>query len=129
VLAGPLLGAEVETSLGEASVWQQLGWLEARLRVLDRRRFVVALSAGAGAHWLQARGQASPPLLSQSDDVWSALGTLGAHGDLSLSRSVGLSASLRAVALLPPAGVAVASERAELGVPMLVASLGVAVGW
>jgi hypothetical protein len=129
MLAGPLVGADVQTSLGSASVWQELGWLEAKLRVFDERRFVAALSLGAGVHLMQARGQADPPLLSQSDNVWSGLGALGLHGELGLSRNVGLAAAVRALALLPALGVAVADEREELGVPLVVASLGVSVGW
>jgi hypothetical protein len=129
MLAGPLIGAEVETSLGSASVWQELGWLEARLRLLEQSRFELGSSAGAGVHLMQARGQANSPLISRSDSVWSSLGALGLHGELGLSRTVALAASARAIFLLPALGVAVAGEREELGVPLFVASLGVVVGW
>lgn len=129
MLAGPLIGAELETSLGSASVWQELGWLEVRLTPLERARFRLAFSAGAGVHLMQARGQANPPLVSESDAVVSALGALGAHAELGVSRTVAFAASLRALGLLPPPGVAVLSEREKLGVPLLVASLGVTVGW
>ncbi|HEY3494440.1 MAG TPA: hypothetical protein VGK73_07135 [Polyangiaceae bacterium] len=129
MLAGPLLGGEVETSLGTASVWQELGWLEARLAAVERARFRLQFSAGGGVHLMQARGQANPPLLSRSDSVVSAIGALGLHAELGVSRSVGFAASVRALGLFPPLGVAVLSEREELGIPLFVASLGVTVGW
>jgi hypothetical protein len=129
MLAGPLIGAELETELGSASVWQELGWLDVRVAVYERNDSRLSLSAGAGVHLMQARGQARAPLVSLSDSVWSSLGALGAHGELGLSRSVALAASVRAVALLPELGVAVATERETLGQPLVLASLGVTVGW
>jgi hypothetical protein len=129
MLAGPLAGADIDTVRGSATVTQELVWLDARFRLVKTRDFSLTLGAGAGAHFLQARGQANAPLLSRDDDLYGAFGAAGLHEELALSRTFALTASVRALVLVPPLGVAVATERAELGTPLVAASVGGIAGW
>jgi hypothetical protein len=128
LFAGPLVGARFNAASGTASARQELAWLDARFTPYASTRFRIALSLGAGAHFLQAEGQIRPPLLSRSGQTSGFFGSLGVHGELSLSRAAALALSLRAIALAPRQGVAVLDERVELSQPLLQAAAGIVVG-
>jgi hypothetical protein len=126
--AGPLVGARYETPNGSATIRQELVWGEGRLRVLDSPAFDVDASIGLGAHFMQADGQAVPPLVSRSDDLWTGFAALGAHGELSLFARVAMGIGARAVGLWPPVGVAVDRQSAVMSPVVLEASATLAVG-
>ena len=128
-VAAPVVGTQLETGSGSASVRQELGFLEARFSVLRTGRFDLGLQGGGGVYLLQASGHPRAPLQSEDDAVWSGLVALGLHAEQGLGAGFGLGLSVRAIGLVPGLGVAVARERQELSLPLLQASLGVVVGF
>ncbi|HET9954032.1 MAG TPA: hypothetical protein VFQ61_05995 [Polyangiaceae bacterium] len=126
--AGPLVGADFEASQGGASSRQEMAWLEARGWLMGTRDFHAGLGAGLGGHFLQAEGQAEPPLRSRSDSTWGFVGLISAHAQLQLSSRLALGFSLRALALMPRQGIAVLDERVKLQQPLLSSTAGVVIG-
>lgn len=105
--AGPLVGARYATATGSATIRQELAWGEGRVLFVDSPRVDVAANARLGAYFLQADGQAVPPLISRSDRVWSGFGALGVDAELLLFGRVALGIGLHALGLWPRVGVAV----------------------
>jgi hypothetical protein len=129
LVSGPLIGASWETNEGSALVRQEIGWAEARLSWWRRRRVDLGATLAAGVHYLKAQGVAKSPLLSQSDQIWSLAGAIGADGSFHLTSNAGLAITLRAIALTPRAGVGVGSNTTVLQLPLLSASAGFLVGF
>jgi hypothetical protein len=127
-LAGPITGARLTTSSGDAIMYQELAWFEARAIVLRAGGLQVAPLIGVGAYFVQAQGAARAPLTSQNDQVWSGLLSAGGYIDYALSPRVALTGAVRALALVPRTGVAVFRESALIELPALEASLGIALG-
>jgi hypothetical protein len=126
--AGPLVGGTYEASTGTATTHQELGWVE--LGVTAYQNSVVELGGtlGAGVYHLTARSeQVKPPLASTSDDVVSALGSLGVLASLHASEGVALSAGFSALLLTPRPAVAVGPEQTDFSEPLFRASLGMEV--
>jgi hypothetical protein len=128
MLAGPLVGGKWKAQKGSVSVRQELGWVEARYIFFATPRVELSFHAGAGGHFLQAQGEASPPPVARSDQVSSWLGTVGVRAQLNLSQQAAIAASLRAIGLTPRPGFAVAQENAVLDLPLVALSAGVVVG-
>jgi hypothetical protein len=127
-LAGPLAGAELQTPSGAATLHQELAWLEAQFVFARAGGLQLAALLGAGGYFVQASGRANAPLISVSDQQWSWLTSLGARAELDVVGSVSASLSLRAFAILPRVGIAVATDAARIMLPAVEASLGIAVG-
>jgi len=128
MLAGPLVGGKYRARRGSASTTQELALVDARLSAARYRRLDAGFDVSFGAHLMQADGQADAPLISRSDGIWGWAAAVGVHAQLGLSRATAIGISLRALALLPAEGVAVAEERAELVLPLIAASVGIVVG-
>lgn len=126
--AGPLVGARYTSELGSATLRQELAWLESRVRFFHSGRVTLGTSLGAGAYFLQADGQALPPLESRSDRVWTGFGALGLHAEFSLFTRVAAGIGLRAIGLWPRVGVAVDRTSAVLSPVVGEASATLAVG-
>jgi hypothetical protein len=126
VIVAPLWGAVLRTQLGEASITQQLAWLELGLVLLRTRSLLLSAAAGGGAHLLHAKGDPLPPLKPINATTWSWTTSLAARADVALSAHWSLGITLRARAFLPPVEVAVWTERARLGFPALEGALGIA---
>jgi hypothetical protein len=127
-LAVPLTAMSLDTPSGTPSVRQELASAEVRFPILRAGRFAAGPLVALGAYFLQATGQATAPLESVNDHVWSMLLSLGAQADLRLFPRVAASLSVRALLLAPRLGVAVAKDSATIEQPALEASLGIAVG-
>lgn len=127
-IAGPLLGARLESIEGTASLRQELAFVDARIDLVRTEAYAVSAALGVGLHFLQAEGRAEPPLRSKNDAVFGALLSAGADAELFVSRSVALTLSLSALALAPKQGVELHDARAELALPLLQSALGMAVG-
>jgi hypothetical protein len=125
--AGPLVGGSYEASTGTATTHQELGAIELGLTAYDSDLFELGAVLGAGVYHLTARSEVQPPLASQSDDVLSALGTLGMSANLHATDAVSLSLGLAALLVTPRPGVAVGPEETLLSEPLFRASLGMAV--
>ncbi len=125
---GTLLGQELDTASGRASVREELCFVEARAPVLRAGRLRVAPALAFGAAFLQAQGQPEQPLIAQSGQVWAALLGLGLHAELRLLTRLSLCASLRALLPAPRLGVAVGRDQARLALAIWQLSTGVAVG-
>lgn len=131
IWVGGAFGTRYEASAGRASMVQELGLLEARATFLRTHEFRLAVLAGAGAFFIQAKGAPSAPhLLPAQDSVWSSLLAFGLHAEQSLGGDFALGLSARALALVPALGVAIASDdRTKLQLPTLQVSLGLCVGF
>jgi hypothetical protein len=128
LLAAPIEGARLENEKGWASVRQELGLLEARLSLLRTGDLQLAALLGGGLYFLQAEGMYAPPLIAQSDEIWTWLASLGAQAEYALLPRLSLQLSLRALALLPRGGVKVLDQLNPVALPAFQASLGIAVG-
>jgi len=125
--AGPLVGGTYSASTGKATAHQELGWVELLVSAYQTERVQLGGSLGAGVYHLTARSEVDPPLASRSDDVLSALGSLGAFVDVYPTRVVALTAGVSALALTPRPGVAVGSEQTLFSQPLFRVSLGMGV--
>jgi hypothetical protein len=129
VWVGGVFGTSYDAATGSASVRQELAFLEARAMFLRTSGFRLGAAAGAGAFFLQAKGDPRAPRQPEQDSVWSGLLALGLHAEQSLGSDFALGLSARALALAPALGVAIAGERAKLQLPVLQVSLGLSVGF
>jgi hypothetical protein len=127
-VAVPLSAMTVDTPSGSPSVHQEFAALEVRLPLLRAGRFSAAPLVAVGAYFLQARGNATPPLISQNDSVAAVLLSGGAQAEVRLWPRVSVNASVRALALLPRLGVEVATYHEVIDVLALEAQVGVGVG-
>jgi hypothetical protein len=124
---GPLVGGSWTTSTGTASVRQELAWLEGTVVAWQNQSFEVCVTLGLGAYHLEARSEVEPPLVSKSDEVWSALGSAGPCAVLRATESVSFGAELAVIALTPRPGIAVAEDEMRFGLPAFRAALGLGV--
>lgn len=127
-LSGPVFGTRLEVDTGKARVWHEIGLAEVRASVLHARGFSLAAVGGAGAYFLQATGEVAAPLLRQHDAVASAVLALGLRIEQRVGRGVAFGLNVRALAIVPALGVAVASTRQKVQLPSISATLGLAVG-
>ncbi len=129
--AGPLVGASFAANQGAASLRQELGLVRASFNVLASSSDTVELGPvlGAGVYHLEAHGQVDPPLVSESDEVWSFAGSGGVEAEVHLTSDLSLQAEVFALLLTPRPAVAVASESTELAAPLLCASAGLGVAF
>jgi hypothetical protein len=125
--AGPLVGGTYTASTGKATAHQELGWLELLVTAYQSERFRFGGSFGGGVYHLTARSEVNPPLASRSDDVLSALGSVGAFADVHATSIVAVTAGFSALALTPRPGVAVDAERVIFTQPLFRLSLGMSV--
>jgi hypothetical protein len=124
------VGASWQTSEGSALVRQHLALAELKIDCWRSRYLDLAASIAGGSHYLNAQGTgATFPLASQTDDVWSFAGAIAAHGDVLLTPSAAIGLTIRAVGLMPKAGVGVGSDTTVLQWPLLSASAGLVVGF
>jgi hypothetical protein len=127
-LADLLVGPELSTAVGSATVRQELaaltvGWAS------DPKPLGVHAWVGAGGFALQADGSAAPPYRGIRGSVASFLWTAGIGGLARLGPSVALTADLVAIVLDPqPVVVIAGSDAGSAGAPSVGASLGALVG-
>ncbi len=127
--AGPLVGAEYETTGGTAVIRQELVLASLAVNALPPGAFELGPAIGAGAYHLRAYGEVEPPLRSQSDELVSFAASGGVECGLHLGPSVVVSASLAALLLSPRPVVAVETAQTRLGAPLVMASLGMGVAF
>lgn len=127
-LAGPLVGPELHTVAGSATIRQEMaalavGWAS------DPRPLGGYAWIGAGGFDLHTDGSAAPPYRGTSGGVVSFLWTAGIGGLVRLGPRIGLTADVTAVSLDPRPIVVIAGKDAgSAGAPSVGASLGVLVG-
>jgi hypothetical protein len=129
--AGPLVGATYTANQGAASLRQELGLVRGFINVLAESSQTVELGPvlGAGVYHLEAHGEVDPPLVSESDEVWSFAASGGVEAELHLTAELSLQAQVFALLLTPRPAVAVAAESAKLASPLLCASAGLGVAF
>ena len=121
----PLWGAALHAPLGDATIWQELLWLELGARLVRAGPLQLSAAAGGGLHWLQAKGPPVPfPYQTVQASDWSWTASLAGRADVMLTQHWSLGFTLRARIFLPPVEVAVASEQARLAIPALEGALG-----
>lgn len=127
--AGPLTGATLTKSNGSATLRQELVWLETHAVVLRLGPVALAPIAGVGIYLLQAEGRVSEPLRARSTALWNWLAHVGVRADVELLERLTLGAALRVRALMPGVVVAIDTQTERIGLPVLDAALGIAVGF
>lgn len=126
-LAGPLLGASFQATSGRAFVRQELAALEGTVVVLDRASLELGVVAGLGVYHLEARAEVDPPFVARTDQVTSALASVGLELRFRFTTHVGAALGGQAMALAPRPGVAVGPERVIYHLPVVRAGAGVTV--
>lgn len=126
-VSGPLLGASYQAAGGRAFVRQEMASLEGTFVALAPGPFELGVVAGAGVYHLEARGEVDPPLAARSDQVTSALGSVGLELRARITSHVGAALGGQALALSPRPGVAVGRERVLFRLPVVRAGAGVTV--
>jgi hypothetical protein len=127
-LAGPLIGPELHTAAGSATIRQELaalaiGWAS------EPKPLGVYAWVGAGGFDLHTDGSAASPYRGTSGGVVSFLWTAGIGGLARVGPRIALTADLTAVFLDPQPVVVIAGRDAgSAGAPSVGASLGVLVG-
>jgi hypothetical protein len=127
-LAGPLVGPELSTGAGRATIRQELaalaiGWAS------EPKPLGVQAWVGAGGFDLHTDGSATAPNRGISGGVQSFLWTAGLGGLARIGPRVALTADLAAVSLDPRPIVVIAGRDAgSAGAPSVAASFGVLVG-
>ncbi len=129
LLIGPAVGASLETSLGSATVRQELATLQLGVAVVRSERFELRPTASLGVYHFDANGVVGPPLAPVSDQVTSFAVGLGFAADVRVSSALFLVAEVSAATLAPRPGVAVSSERYLFAWPFLDASIGLGVSF
>ncbi len=127
-LATTFLGSHWSAKQGTATARHHFGWLEIRGVALRSGAFELGATALAGAHLLEAQGQAIPPWSSKSDTVWSVFAGAGLGGALHLGAETALALDLRALWLTPRPGVGIGYETTLVSTPLLQAAAGLLVG-
>ncbi|HKQ68836.1 MAG TPA: hypothetical protein VJT73_05825 [Polyangiaceae bacterium] len=127
--AGPVVGPDWTTAEGSAALRQLIAWGELKASAWQSQRFDVSGSLSLGVHHLAARGEAMPPLLSRTDQVWSMAVAVGAHAEARLTSSAAIGLTARAIGLAPRPGVQVGEQLASVAFPLLNASVGLEVGF
>jgi hypothetical protein len=126
-VAGPLVGASYRAATGRASVRQELGWVELGFTAYRSGFLGLETLVGLGAYHLEARSEVSPPWSSRSDQVTSALASVGLSLDFYFTDNVGLVLGACGLALTPMPGVAIGPERTLLAQPLVRAFAGLGV--
>jgi hypothetical protein len=126
-LFGPLVGGSWTTSTGTAVARQELAWLEGTFVAWRGGAFELGTSLAVGAYHMQARSEVEPPLVSQTDDVWSALVSVGPNAVFHVTETLSFGVELAVIALTPRPGIAVAEDEMVIRLPMLRAALGLGV--
>jgi hypothetical protein len=124
---GPLVGGSWETSTGTATARQELAWLEGTLIAWHGGAFDIGATVGVGAYHLAASSEVEPPLVSASDEVWSALGSVGPSFVFHATESLSFGAELAVLGLTPRPGIAVAEDEMVFQMPVFRAALGLGV--
>ncbi len=128
-VAGPLVGGMYSAPTGKATVHQELGWLELLVTAYRSGRFGIGGSLGAGVYHLEARSEVDPPLSSRSDDVTSAMGSLGAFVELDVTEVVNAAAGVSALVLTPRPAVAIGPEQTVFSQPLVRGFVGMGVAF
>jgi hypothetical protein len=124
---GPLVGGAWTTSTGTASARQELAWLEGTFVAWQNDSVEVGATLGLGAYHMKATSEVEPPLVSQSDEVWSALGSLGPCVALRVTEHLSFGAAFDVLVLTPRPGIAVAEDEMVFELPLFRATLGLGV--
>jgi hypothetical protein len=127
LLIGPAVGASLETSLGSATVRQELAVAHLAASFLQTGRLDLRATVAAGVYHLAASGVVGPPLSPVGDQVTSFAGGLGLEANVRLSAALLVGAELTGFALAPRPGIAVSTEQFLFDRPFLTLSLGIGV--
>ncbi len=128
MLAGPLVGPELHTPAGSATVRQELGALSVGW-AMDPRPLGAYAWLGAGGYDLHTEGSATAPYRGESGEVVSFVWTAGVGGAARIASRVALTVEVASFALVPrPTVVIAGSDAGSAGAPSLGISFGVVVG-
>ena len=125
--AGPLLGSNVDTTRGSASLQQGLAWCDLGFDALRGGAFAAGVSAALGAYFMRAQGEPAPPLQSRAGSLWAALGAVGVRAEVALAPALAIGVAAHVFATLPRAGVSVLDASTSLGRPGVMTSAGIRV--
>jgi hypothetical protein len=130
VLSGPLVGAHYTAVNGVATIRQELALARATYSVLpEGGRLTLGPLIGAGVYHLRAQSEVKAPLRSRSAGVLSFVGTAGLELELELAPALTLGATLSALLVTPKPVIAIDTSQRELKEPLIMASVGLGVGF
>jgi hypothetical protein len=128
LLAAPLVGPELSTAAGSATIREQLASVVVGV-ASQPKPFGMTAWLGVGGFDLHTRGSAAPPYRGTSGDVVSFSSSAGLGGQLRVAPGVALDAELMAIVLVPRPIVVIAdADAGKVGQPSLAATLGLLVG-
>jgi hypothetical protein len=124
---GPAVGAVFETSLGSATVRQEIAMAHLAVAVAQTSLFELAPTLSAGVYHLDASGEVRAPLAARRAQVTSFAAGVGLEAALRLSSALTLGAEFAALTLTPRPAVAVFSQQYGFAWPFLTAGAGIGV--
>jgi hypothetical protein len=128
MFAAPLVGPELRTSAGSATIRQELAALAFGVAT-EPKPFGVEAWLGVGGFDLHTSGSAAPPYRGTSGDVVSFSSSAGIGGLLRLAPRVALNAEFAEIMLEPrPIVVIAGADAGKVGAPSLAVALGILVG-
>ena len=127
LVAGPALGASYKTSLGAASVRQELALARILGAALQSPSFELRPTLEAGIYRLDARGEVEPPLAARSAQVTSFAGGVGLEVAWRLSHALLVGAEISALELSPRPAIAVLTAEYRFAWPFVTVSAGLGV--
>jgi hypothetical protein len=127
-VVGPAIGAALESSVGTATVRQELGSLEVFHAFDVHPSLVPVVSLGGGAYHLHASGAPLPPYIGASGEIWAGLLTAGVGGAYRLTDRVALTLDMRGLLTAPRPVVTLAGQEiGSAGRPSILWTAGVLV--
>lgn len=113
-LSGPVFGGKFVADEGRATIRQESLMMEGSFNVLSGApdaHWECGPSLGLGVSHLHATGHVQPPLLPQSDEVWSFAMQAGLFVEYLFDDSLSLATRVSGLGLLPQPVIAVAEAR------------------
>jgi hypothetical protein len=128
-VAGPLIGAGYSADGGTATIRQELALLRGFWNLLPDSSWELGPALGVGAYHLAASSEVEPPLVAESDEVWSFAASAGVDAELFLTDALSLNAGLSVLFLTPRPAVAIAGPTSDAASPLLAGTFGLGVAF
>jgi hypothetical protein len=128
-VAGPLIGARYSATGGTATIRQELALLRGFWNVLPESPWELGPALGVGVYHLAATSEVEPPLVAESDEVWSFATSAGVDAELFLTDALSLNAGLSVLFLAPRPAVAIGDPTSDAASPLLAGNIGLGVAF
>ena len=122
-------GAALILLLTRLATGPVLALLRGFWNVLPGSSWEAGPALGVGAYHLAANSEVEPPLVAESDEVWSFALSAGLDAELFLTDALSLNAGLSVLFLTPRPAVAIAGPPSDAASPLLAGTLGLGVSF